>query len=80
MWNMKETELAPCGGTASPVVVSVPLEGSGRHRHGFAAQDGRLPQMRRHVLHVRDHGRVWRPRQTHERAGGNIKQLAYAYK
>lgn len=66
MWNTKETEPAPCGGTASPVVISVPLEGGGRHRHGFATQDGRLAQMRRHVLHVGDHGRVWRPGQIYE--------------
>lgn len=59
------------------MVVFVPLEGGWRDRHGFAAQDGRLPQMGRHVLHVGDHGRVWHRKTREERA--SIHQYTCAF-
>lgn len=68
---MKGSEREHLSSVVLPVVVSVPLEGSRRHRHRFAAQDGRLAQMGRHVLHVRDHGRVWKERPTQTDGGEN---------
>ena len=73
-------KLKPGSFPISPVVISVPLEGGRRDGHGFATQDGRLAQMGRHVLHVRDHGRVWQGKpgggkeRTKQKEG--IRQLA----
>lgn len=50
--------LHQCLLVVSPVVISVPLEGSWWDCHRFAAQDGCLTQMGWHVFHVCDHGRV----------------------